>query len=288
MKGIQRPRPLRALWLLAVLLPGASIPVWSQTAVSFPGNYRLGPRDLVEIKVFELPELNLTLRVADDGTVTLPLLGPVRAEGATETELAERIRVLLEAKYVQKASVTVQVKEYRARPIAVLGAVRQPGTLAFSGRWRLLDVIAAVGGLSENHGGEIKILRRAANGLQDQVIIPVEEAITRANPDFNIPIFADDIITVPATHEVVVYCLGEVARPGAISFRSNERITVLAAIAKAGGLTESASKKILVRRARSDDGHREITVDYRRILSGKEADLELQSGDFIIVKEALF
>lgn len=288
MKGIQRPRPLRALWLLAVLLPGASIPVWSQTAVSFPGNYRLGPRDLVEIKVFELPELNLTLRVADDGTVTLPLLGPVRAEGATETELAERIRVLLEAKYVQKASVTVQVKEYRARPIAVLGAVRQPGTLAFSGRWRLLDVIAAVGGLSENHGGEIKIVRRAANGLQDQVIIPVEEAITRANPDFNIPIFADDIITVPATHEVVVYCLGEVARPGAISFRSNERITVLAAIAKAGGLTESASKKILVRRARSDDGHREITVDYRRILSGKEADLELQSGDFIIVKEALF
>lgn len=262
--------------------------MWAQTAVSFPGNYRLGPRDLVEIKVFELPELNLTLRVADDGTVTLPLVGPLRAEGATEMELAERIRVLLEAQYVQKASVTVQVKEYRSRTIAVLGAVRQPGTLAFSGRWRLLDVIAAVGGLSENHGGEIKIVRRAANGLQDQVIIPVEEAITRANPDYNIPIFADDIITVLATHEIVVYCLGEVARPGAISFRSNEPITVLAAIAKAGGLTENASKKILVRRARSDDGPKEMIVDYRRIISGKEADMELKNGDFVIVKEALF
>ena len=77
-------------------------------------------------------------------------------------------------------------------------------------------------------------------------------------------------------------------RPGAVSFRSSERITVLTAIAHAGGLTDRASKRVLIKRATGFSGPQEITVDYKKILAGKEPDIELKQGDVIIVKESFF
>ena len=95
--------------------------------------------------------------------------------------------------------------------------------------------------------------------------------------------------TIPwLTVEVTVYCLGEVAKPGALAFKSNERITLLAAIAHAGGLTEHASHKILIKRAARTDGPSEINVDLNRILAGKELDVELRQGDVIVAKESFF
>ena len=76
--------------------------------------------------------------------------------------------------------------------------------------------------------------------------------------------------------------------PGALLFKSNERITVLSAIAHAGGLTDRASKRILVKRAARGDGPAEVTVDFNRILAGKEPDVELRQGDVIVVKESFF
>jgi len=184
--------------------------------------------------------------------------------------------------------VTVQVREFRARPIVVMGAVRAPGNLAFSGRWTLLEALAAVGGLSEGNAGKIFVLRRASNGLSDQIEIPVEDLITRADPDANIPIFANDSVNVPATVDVTVFCLGEVASPGALTFRSTDRISLLTAIARAGGLTDRASKKIQIKR-RNDAGKDVMTVvDYKRIVAGKVPDPALQPGDVILVKESFF
>ncbi|MGC8917635.1 MAG: polysaccharide biosynthesis/export family protein [Thermoanaerobaculum sp.] len=289
-----RSRGFRVSWVLSLALAfpwaGASA-AWAQAPATFSGagSYRIGPRDLVDVKVFEVPELNVSLRVADDGTINLPLVGPVVAQGLTETELAERLRAILEAKYVQRASVVVQVREFRARPISVIGAVRQPGNLAFSGRWRLLDAITAAGGLAENHGGQIFILRRAENGLTDQVSISVDDLMVKADPDVNIPIFADDLINIPAAAEVTVYCLGEVRQPGAVVFKSTEPITVLTALARAGGLTDRASKRIVVRRsAREGGGSSEIELDYKKLLAGKEKDVPLKPGDILVVKEAFF
>lgn len=271
-----------ALLALASQL-AAQLPPGSNSATA----YRIGPRDMVEIKVFEVPELNVTLRVGDDGTIVLPLVGIVAVAGLTEQQLADRLRAMLEAKYVQRASVAVQVREFRARPISVIGAVRQPGNLAFSGRWTLLDAISAAGGLADNHGGQIFVLRRAENGLADQVVISVEELMVRADPDVNIPIYADDLINVPPAVEVNVYCLGEVRQPGAVSFRSTERITVLTAIARAGGLSDRASSTIIVRRRSERGDEQELRLDYKKLLAGKTEDIPLRAGDIVIVKESL-
>jgi polysaccharide export outer membrane protein len=250
--------------------------------------YRIGPRDLLALRVDEDASLNGEHRVAEDGTVNLPLLGDVPVSGKTTTEISAVLKKLLEDKYMQRASVDVQVVEFQSRPIAIIGAVKKPGNLGFSGRWTLLEALTAAGGLAENHGNVVHVLRRSDNGLSDQVTINLDDLMLRGDPKVNIPIFSNDLINVPGTVEITVYCLGQVSRPGALEFKSNERISVLAAIAHAGGLTDRASSKIQIKRAAGSSGPGELTVDYKKILAGKEPDLELRQGDILVVKESFF
>jgi polysaccharide export outer membrane protein len=278
-----------SLTALALL---AALPALGQGAARNPG-YRIGPKDLVAIQVFEVPELNVERRVTEDGKINLPLIGDLAASGLTENELAERLKTLLESKYVQRASTAVEVREFRSKPIAVIGAVHQPGNLAFSGRWTLIEAITAAGGLAESHGNVIYVLRRAENGLTDQVAIDANDLMVRADPRANLPIFANDLINVPATVEVTVYCLGEVGKPGALAFKSTDRITLLAAVARAGGLSDRASRKIMIKRAGKAGAAAPgqiggQTVDYKRILAGKDPDVELREGDVVVVKESFF
>jgi polysaccharide export outer membrane protein len=258
----------------------------AQTAAPSPG-YRIGPRDLVEIRVYETPELNVSRRVSEDGKVSLPLVGDVELAGLTETEATQKIKGVLEAKLLQRASVAVQVQEFRSRPISVIGSVRQGGNLSFSGHWTLLEAITAAGGLTEGHGNLIFVLRRADNGLSDQVAVQVNDLLVRADPKVNIPIVAGDLINVPGTIEVTIYCLGEVHQPGALSFKSSERISLLTVIARAGGLTDRAANKILIKH-NGLSGQSEIIADYKRILAGKDPDPEVQPGDVVVIKESFF
>lgn len=272
-------------WTLVAALT-LGLPVAAQP-VKAPG-YRIGPRDLVDVRVFEMPELNGQLRVSEDGTISLPPVGDIAVGGQTEAEAAAGLKTLLESKYAQRATVDVRVQEFRSRPISVIGAVKQPGALAFSGRWSLLEALTAAGGVAEGHGKNLYVLRRADNGLSDQVAIDLDDLLERADPRANIPLVANDLINVPSAVEVTIYCLGEIAHPGAVSFKSTERITLIAAIARAGGLTDRAAKKIRIKRADAAAGAPEQEADYKRILAGKDADVELRHGDVVVVKESFF
>ena len=249
--------------------------------------YRIGPRDLLDIRVYEDAKLNGERRVSEAGVINVPLLGDIPVLGKTTAEASQILKKALEDKYMQRASVDIQILEYRSRPISVIGAVKNPGNLGFSGRWTLLEALTAAGGISEGHGGIVHVLRRADNGLSDQVTIQLDDLLLRADPRVNIPIVANDLINVPASFDVTVYCLGEVEKPGSLTFKSHERITVLAAIAQAGGLTDRAASKIQIRRLGAGSG-REMTVDYKKIVAGKEPDVELKQGDVIVVKESFF
>lgn len=285
----------KAVWLyfgallLGAALTTAQVAPPSGSAGSAGSGYRLGPKDLVEIRVLELPEMaSLERRVSEKGTVNLPFLGDVAAAGLTDAELAARIKTELEREMLQRASVAVQVREFRARPIAVIGAVNTPGNLEFAGRWTLLEAITAAGGLSDSHGRTAYILRHADNGLSDQIAIDLDDLFVRADPRMNIPIFPNDLINIPVTLEVTIYFLGEVTQPGALTFKSTERITVLTAVARAGGLTDRASRKILIRREGAAGKSQEIEVDYKRLVAGKDPDIQLRAGDVVVVKESFF
>jgi len=279
----------RALILLVFALSTLLAPPLSGQGDSNLGTYSIGPRDEVRVRVFEVDELNdLRLRVNDNGAVNLPIVGPIFIEGKTQSEFADELKLLLEERYVQKATVDVQVLEFRSNPISVIGAVNEPGDLPFSGRWTLLDALTAAGGLANDHGTVLYIHRRSPNGLSDQVQIDLRELLVNGNTDVNLPIYANDLINVPADVSITVYCLGAVAHPGALEFKSSEKITILAAIARAGGLTERASKKIVIQRSTRIGTQEEILVDYKRMVSGRDLPVELMQGDVVIVKESFF
>jgi len=166
--------------------------------------------------------------------------------------------------------------------------VKGAGSVAVPGTWKLLDLLVAQGGLTDNHGDRVYVLRRADNELSDQLVIDVDDLMLHGRPEVNIPIFSGDLVNVPARSTVSVFCLGAVRSPGEIQFSSTERIGLLAVLVRAGGLSDVASKKIRVKRRRGDGFGEEIVVDYKALLAGKIPDPTLAPGDVVVVRESLF
>ncbi|HEY5190423.1 MAG TPA: polysaccharide biosynthesis/export family protein [Candidatus Deferrimicrobium sp.] len=250
--------------------------------------YRVGPKDLVEIKVIEIPELNVERRVNDGGAIALPMVGDFPVSGLTASEIRSRLAALLKEKYVNRADVSVVVKEFANKPISIVGAVTRTGSLNISGRWDLLQAIAAAGGLTGSAGRKIYVLRRAENGLSDTLEIATEDLFRNAPQMWNIPIYSSDVVNIPPREAIKIFCLGQVKSPGAVDFYSDDRISLLSVIAKAGGLTDRSSKTIRVKR-RNRDGHDvEVLYDFKRILAGRDEDPLLLPDDVVIVKESFF
>ena len=261
--------------------------VYSQE--EFISEYKIGPKDLLEINVFGLKELNTTVRVSEDGTITLPLLGEIQVEGLTKTQLEKRLAQLLEEKYLNDAQVTVFIKEYQSKRVSVLGAVKKPGTYELVGRQTLLQIISQAGGLTENAGDKIFVLRQYKNGETASLKIDVKELILNGNPKYNIPLEPGDIINIPADEIVHVYVFGQVRQPGALEVKKSKMITLLQAIAQAGGFTDRASKgRVLITRRDETGKEIKIKVNVKDILKGKRKDIVLKPNDVIYVPETIF
>lgn len=110
--------------------------------------YRVGPLDLIEISVFQVPDLSKTVKVSASGEVALPLIGTVQAGGKTVSELESEIAARLEEKYLQSAQVSVFVKETNSQQVTVDGAVEKPGMVSLSGQTTLLQTLAMSGGVT--------------------------------------------------------------------------------------------------------------------------------------------
>ena len=279
---------MRRFVLPPLFLVLVGLPALAAAAQEPLGEYRLGPKDLLEIRVFEIPELNLERRVSDAGAIGLPMLGEFSVSGLTPSEVRDRLEAVLMANYVNRANVSVVVKEYANKPVTILGAVQKPGSLNVSGRWHLLQAISAAGGLTERAGRKIHVLRRTESDLPDTLEINIDDLFQGSSPMWNIPIFPSDVVNIPARSVVKVFCLGEVRQPGALEFESDDRISLLSVVAKAGGLTDRASRTIRIKRRGSDGKDVETVVDFKRVISGKDPDPTLKPGDVIIVKESFF
>lgn len=274
------------LWLIVASLACAIVPMsYGQQST---GEYRLGPKDLLEIKVFEIPELNLERRVSDNGTLVLPLLGEFSVSGMTASEVHDKLETMLTAKYVNRANVSIVIKEFANKPLSIVGAVERPGSLPVSGRYSLLQAISAAGGLSATAGKRIYVLRKAENGLTDSLEINTDDLFRGSSQMWNIPVFPSDVVNVPARSTVKVYCMGAVNKPGDLEFYSDDRISLLSVIAKAGGLTDRASKEIHIKHRNAEGKDVEMKADYRRIVSGKVPDPTLQPDDVVVVQESFF
>ena len=275
-------RRMIVILVLAMTAASAAYPLQELQSLQV-NDYRIGPKDLLEITVFELPELNQTVRVSEDGSITLSLLGKVDVSGMTAQELEKKLAALLDKQYTTGAHVTVFIKEYQK--VSVLGAIGRPGQYEIVGPTTLLQVIAQAGGLTGQAMNEIFIYRLEPDGKQTRIVIGLEDLLINGNQDLNIQLHPKDVVNVPIDQTLTVFVYGEVKSPGAVPYLSSRKITLIQAIAQAGGTTEWAKRnRILIKRkdARTDKEVK-FTVNLKKMISGKVADLVLEQGDVVIV-----
>ena len=129
-------------------------------------DYRIGPLDLLEVSVFQVPDLNKTVQVSSSGTIVLPLVGTIAARGKTADQLQADIGAKLGAKYLQNPQVSVFVKEAQSQRVTIEGAVNKPGIYMTSGRTTLLQGIALAGGLSEIAEKGVVVFRQVGSKRQ--------------------------------------------------------------------------------------------------------------------------
>ena len=277
----------------AAILAAGFLPLRAQEQVQPPTQYfveyKIGPKDLLEISVFGVNELNKTVRVSEDGKITLPLLKEVAVEGLTKSELEKKLTTLLEEKYVQNPQVTIFIKEYQSKRVSVMGAVGKPGTYELLGRQTLLQILSQAGGLTRDAAKEIIVMRQLVDGSSVSNHIPIDDLILRGDPKFNILIEPDDIINVPVDMTVVIYMFGQVRSPGALQVKKSNMPTLLQAIAQAGGFTDRAAKgSVLIKRKDAAGKEIEIKVNVKDILKGKKKDVQLEENDTVYVPESFF
>src|SRR5712664_4668518 len=131
------------------------------SANSSTRDYRIGAEDLLELAVFEAPELDRTLRVSANGQISLPLLGSSQAAGLTSRELEVVIQELLRRSYMKDPHVSVFVKDMQSHPVSVFGAVKKPGVFQIRGSKRLIEVLSMTEGLSDDAGDTVVVMRQA-------------------------------------------------------------------------------------------------------------------------------
>jgi polysaccharide export outer membrane protein len=261
-------------------------------------DYKIGPEDLLEISVFEDEKLNKTVRVSSQGNISLPLLGILKVGGLTAYETEKEIRDLLAEKYFQNPHVNVFIREYRNQRISVMGAVEKPGVYDVSGQKTILDLLAIAGGLKEDAGQLLFLIRpvkgdeEASEGGKDPngeipqtYIIGLEEMLMQGNLTLNLPLVHGDVLNVPVSGKVFVG--GEVNKPGGFPLRG-KKMTVSQTIALAEGLNQKANgAETKIFRYSGKGTEKEIlSVDVYAIQKGQAEDPYLRENDILIVPKS--
>ena len=274
--------------ILMVLIAAMSV-VLVTAQEKFTQEYRVGPKDLLEISVFGAEELSRTVRVSEDGKVSLPLLGEVLVDGLTKSELEKKLADLLGEKYVQNPQVTVFIREYQSKRVSVLGAVEKPGPYQLLGRQTLMQIVSEAGGLTRDAGSDIIIIRQLPDGTSTSLRISIDDLFLKGDAKLNVPLEAGDIVNIPVDKLVAVYVFGQVKNPGALQVKKSAIPTLLQAIAQAGGFTDRAARGGVVIKRKDETGkEKEIKVNARSILNNKQPDVQLLENDTVYVPESIF
>ena len=217
--------------------------------------------------------------------ITLPLLGPVDLGGLTKEAAERRIATMLKEKYVNNPQVTVFIREYQSNRLTLIGAVRSLGMYEIVGEMKLLELISKAGGFSESAGNELFVMRKGNGGSKEKITIDLNNLMLKGDPNLNIPLQPNDDIIVPVDMIILVYVWGEVRSPGALSVKMSKKITLLQAIAQAGGTTDSAKKSGVIIKRKDEKTGKEIqmTFNLNDIIKGKKPDPPLREGDVVYV-----
>jgi len=266
--------------------------------------YRIGPNDVLDVRVFNRPQLSRdAIRVDGRGMIRMPLIeDEIQAACRTEGELGREIATRY-LKYQRNPQVDVFIKEYQSQPVAVIGAVNQPGRFQLQRRVRLLELLTFAGGPADRAGRNIQIVHTAppsiceapattatasepitnlTNDALAQSLVAFKLTDTLSADDKSNPyVRPGDIVSVLDADQI--YVTGNVLKPSIIALK--EPITVTRAIATAGGtLPDTKSDRVrIIRQLPGSTSKTEIYVDLKAIDKRRAEDVALLPNDIVDV-----
>jgi polysaccharide biosynthesis/export protein len=280
--------------------------------VSPDQDYRIGPRDVIEVRIEDAAELSNTYQINADGTFLMPYLKRIKAQDKTPEELSSFIADALRGRYLKDPQVLVVVRQYYSHTFFIQGAVRKPGVYQMEGHPSLLNLITVAGGLGENHGSAAFIIHPvkdkksnspAAASSSPSEASPVAATQTAASTDEEGPEYTlktvnisglfkgrfdqnayvepGDIVNIPQAD--VFFVAGEVNAPG--SFPLSDGTTLRQAIALSQGTTFNAAlgNGVIFRQDEATGKRQEIAVDIGAVMKGRKEDIHIAANDIVIV-----
>ncbi|MBT9538254.1 polysaccharide export protein EpsE [Thiobacillus sp.] len=259
----------RSLLMMCALLLAA--PAWSAD-----DDYRMGTGDVLRITVYGNPDLTTEARVGEDGGLTFPLIGAVKASGLTpsavEKDIASR---LSKGGFIVDPNVNLNIVQFRGQQISVLGRVNRPGKFTLEKVSRVTDALALASGISAD-GADAVTLVRTQDGKTEYRDIDLVALFKQGGEASNVLVQDGDVLNV--SRQPMFYIYGEVQRPG--SFRLEQGMSVVQALSMGGGVNSRGTQRgILILRRAADGTLQELDAEL--------ADL-VKKDDVIYVKESLF
>jgi polysaccharide export outer membrane protein len=237
---------------------------------------QLGPGDTLAIQVYGQPDMSSTVYVGDDGSVAVPLAGSVPVSGLSPAQAGARIEAALKNGHILvDPHVTVTVTQTRSQRVSVLGQVGTPGRYAIESNTSIFDLLAQAGGVTAT-GSDVIYIIRQENGKENRYPVDLKGLASGAGAIPTIALKGGDSVFVPKAEQFSIF--GEVQTPG--RYRVEPGMTVIEAIAKAGGVTLRGS-------ARRVDIKRKLPDGSYSTVKAKFGDL-VQPEDVIQVKESIF
>jgi len=291
------PFSLRGRRIFLAVLTALAVADWGRGASSAPPEYRLGPEDQIRVWAGGVDEIaKEPYRIDPSGYVDLPVVGRIAAGGHTVNEFRELLIAAL-AKLVRNPQVSVDVVEFGSQPISVLGAVKLPGVHQLHGRKTLAEVLSMAGGLADNSGPYVKIVRPLNQGtlaLPSATVdssgnfsvaeIRLKEFLDAKTPASNIIVQPYDLITVPKAQ--TIYVMGDVHKPGGFAMSDHLRISALQALSLAEGLqTTAAPQNAKILRFVEGSNRVEIPINLKKVLQGKAEDVGLAPDDILLIPD---
>jgi polysaccharide export outer membrane protein len=251
--------------------------------------YRINPNDILDIAVYEEPDLCRTVKVDLSGQINYPLLGNIPVAGSTAREVAGKITELLAKDYlVNPQIVEVVVKE--SAKISILGRVVKPGTYELKTCATVLEAIVQAGGfIDQADSSDIRLIRMKGD-LKKTINIDLKNITSKYDKQANVALEPGDLVMIGGISqtETQIVLFGEVKKPGVYPYKKG--MTVIEAVASAGGLTEMAAADG-TRIIREKNNKREvIKVPLGSILRGgnKDKNIDLEPNDAIVVPQSFF
>ncbi len=212
--------------------------------------------------------------------INLPLLQNVPVAGLTEPEAAHRIdEAYVNGHFLLHPQSSIIIREFASKGVSIVGEIAHPNIYPVPGPRSLVDIIALAGGLTPAADTHVTIKRQDGSFAKATIILPVDNGVLTLQNDVSVS--PGDRIVIERAK--MVYILGEVTRPGAYIMQVNGTLTVLQAIAYAGGTTRVAGENNTKLIRRSSSGYNTDNVPLHNMFKGRIADLSLQANDILYV-----